>query len=77
MSKALCGNKGKGRLFCIYYSIDIENVIFLSYLLLEKRNALVKTNQEFEDAIKALETTKQVLNKNITSISSSILIDQV
>lgn len=77
MSKALCGNKGKGRLFCIYYAIDIENVIFLSYLLLEKRNALVKTNQEFEDAIKALETTKQVLNKNITSISSSILIDQV
>ena len=56
----------KGRLFCIHYAVDIENVIFFSYLLLEKRNALVKTNQEFEDATKALETTKEVLNKNIT-----------
>lgn len=65
----------KDRLFCIHYAIDID--IDISYLLLEKRNALVKTNQEFEDAIKALETTKEVLNKNITSISSSALLDQV
>lgn len=50
----------KGRLFCINYAINIENVIFLSYLLLEKRIALVKINQEFEDATKELETTKEV-----------------
>lgn len=50
----------KGRLFCISYTIDIENVIFLSHLLLEKRIALVKTNQEFEDTTKELETTKEV-----------------
>lgn len=50
----------KSRLFCFNYSIDIEKVIFVLCLMAEKRNVLVKTNQEIEDATKELKTAKEV-----------------
>lgn len=50
----------KSRLFCFNYSTDIEKVIFVLCLIAEKRNVLVKTNQEIEDATKELKTAKEV-----------------